>query len=68
MITMVDNNGVVPPWLDPDGWHIWDDATLPVMPLPPLPPDWDVPSHVGLLGTRWTYDFGYPKGLPDSKM
>ena len=34
-----NNPGIVPPWLLPD------DVRLPVLPLPPCPPDWDVMYH-----------------------
>ena len=31
------NSGIVPPWLLTDD----DDIYLPVLPIPPSPPDWD---------------------------
>lgn len=44
MIDAISPTCVVPPWLSPcDPPHILDDGVyLPVLPVPPSPPDWDV--------------------------
>lgn len=38
----LDQVGIVPPWLGDDIPHIMEDAYLPVLPVPPAPPGWDL--------------------------
>lgn len=39
MMNNIGQVGIVPPWLGDDVPHVMNE--LPVLPLPPAPPDWD---------------------------